>query len=151
MYTSEKTIKNGWRSALFVMCRIQSVSQRDSPGRRLSSVSEGFLPWRFPPLIRGSSKSFSLRTEENNMKKIFLIFGVLFLTIACWVTFLSDNFLLAQDRDRSGGCCMQRDSTRDGLWYENGLGFRECEKLNRKLDDDDVFYKTGRVWWDVNC
>jgi len=47
-------------------------------------------------------------------------------------------------------CCKQRDDE-DSPWYENGLNYNECKRLNREEDGDNVRSDDGLVWWDDNC
>jgi hypothetical protein len=80
------------------------------------------------------------------MKKI-LLFLINFLVVFILLSINSiDNQPLAQK-----GCCRQRSNTNDPHWYENGLSFRQCRDLNRQRDNDDLYRRSGIVWWDENC
>ena len=79
------------------------------------------------------------------MKKIvcilglFLFAGVILVTSPCW------DPIYALD-----GCCKERSSTR-GKWRANGDSFKQCKKRNASRDRDNIFKKSGKVWWDVAC
>lgn len=54
------------------------------------------------------------------------------------------------------GCCMQRESAdANSPWVEVGSDFEECQRLNRSKDrnedDDEIFKRRGRVWWNLKC
>jgi hypothetical protein len=80
------------------------------------------------------------------MKKIilFLIFTFLIIILPYHVS-NSDN------PSAQSGCCKERDSLSTNKWYENGLSFRRCRDLNNKRDDDDLYRRTGYVYWDEDC
>jgi hypothetical protein len=82
------------------------------------------------------------------VNKMLFVLGSLLSAIIFSVMLFSDYYLFAQPR----GCCKQRDSREDQDWYRNGLDFRECQELNQRRDGrDDVFDRTGFVWWDRDC
>jgi len=79
------------------------------------------------------------------MNKIFLIPALLLVAFALSLTPPCNKQLLAVS-----GCCKDRASLKDP-WKKNGMNFRECERLNQKIDGDNVFDQRGRVWWDSGC
>ncbi len=48
------------------------------------------------------------------------------------------------------GCCKERNSS-DDAWSDKGKSFKRCEATNEKLDKDEIFESTGKVWWDLAC
>ena len=82
------------------------------------------------------------------MKKIFLTFGFLFaVTLFLALAFFeSQPFAAAPLR----GCCKQRQSERHP-WRDNRMNFQQCDRENRRLDNDDIFREDGLVWWDRGC
>lgn len=47
-----------------------------------------------------------------------------------------------------GGCCMERSNSQ---WYKNGLSFNRCRNLNNERDRDDLYLRSGTIYWDRNC
>lgn len=80
------------------------------------------------------------------MKKILLLLAILLLLSVFPGLFSSNNRPAAQ-----GGCCMQRRTLSSPNWYNNGLDYRRCRDLNRKRDGDDLYQKTGLIYWEFNC
>lgn len=48
------------------------------------------------------------------------------------------------------GCCKVRSSPKDP-WRKQGNDLAYCKKLNRAKDNDNLFARSGLVWWDMNC
>jgi len=80
------------------------------------------------------------------MKKIFLFAVPVFMSFFLSIFLFVDNQPIA-----GGGCCKQRPNISSPHWYENGLNFRQCRDLNRQRDNDDVYRRSGTIWWDENC
>jgi hypothetical protein len=82
------------------------------------------------------------------MKTLLILAGILSLSIVAAVELFSSSTALAEP----AGCCMQRDNTEAPNWYRNQVPFVTCQQLNTSLDNnDDIFKKTGRIWWDTTC
>ena len=47
------------------------------------------------------------------------------------------------------GCCKARQSDKHP-WVRNGMGYQQCEDINRS-DGDKIFKKSGNYWWDRSC
>ena len=47
------------------------------------------------------------------------------------------------------GCCKARQSDKHP-WVRNGMGYQQCENIN-KGEDDKIFKKSGKYWWDRAC
>lgn len=80
------------------------------------------------------------------MKKVALIFTFAFLMLA-----IPSMIYLDYQTSAGGGCCMERDSQSSHNWYENGLSFRKCREENQKRDGDDLYQRTGSIYWEQNC
>lgn len=80
------------------------------------------------------------------MRKLVLIFIFVFLMVAVPSIIYLDYQTLA-----GGGCCMERNSKSSYSWYENGLSFRKCREENQRRDNDDLYQRTGYIYWDENC
>lgn len=78
------------------------------------------------------------------MKKIILIVGLSLLATIFLLTVTSGDRPLAVS-----GCCKERSSY-NVKWFKNKMPFAKCKKQNRK-DGDDVFEKSGLIWWDMKC
>lgn len=48
------------------------------------------------------------------------------------------------------GCCKVKTTLEDP-WRRSSRNSCTCKEFNQILDDDNMFRKTGRVWWDLNC
>jgi hypothetical protein len=81
------------------------------------------------------------------MRKIIVILALVVFTVIFSEIILTAGNFFAQQR----GCCMQLDP-RTGQYYKNGLNFRQCQDLNANMDrGDNLFDRSGYVWWNVNC
>jgi hypothetical protein len=78
------------------------------------------------------------------MRKILFVFGLLLLATTFLVGLPGDNQVYALS-----GCCKERKSYK-AEWRENGMNFSDCKRLNER-DRDDVFRRSGLVWWDAKC
>ena len=78
------------------------------------------------------------------MKKNILIIGLSLLAAIFLLTVTSGDRLLAVS-----GCCKERKSYK-GKWFKNNMSFAGCKKQNSQ-DGDDVFDKSGLIWWDMKC
>jgi hypothetical protein len=74
--------------------------------------------------------------------KVFY-FSICFSVLLMLTVAIVDRLAYAQQ-----GCCKQGGVNG---WYSNGLNFSDCQDLNSTRDGDDVFEKSGSIWWDVNC
>ena len=81
------------------------------------------------------------------MKRSLLIVGLLLFVAVFSMTLSNNNRLHAQS-----GCCKVRP-TEETDWSRIDNSLEECTKLNEELDgkEENVFEKTGLVWWDVSC
>lgn len=75
------------------------------------------------------------------MRKHLLPFGIIVVIITLTLLFSYRFDLSAQS-----GCCKERQSVQ-GVWYPNGLNYKQCFELNQALDHDDMHAENGRVWW----
>lgn len=46
---------------------------------------------------------------------------------------------------------MERKSESSEKWYKNGLGYSKCRELNQEKDGDDLYIKSGYIYWNENC
>lgn len=80
------------------------------------------------------------------MKKFLLLLALTSIVFA-FPTVISFN----DESFARSGCCMERNSTRNNNWYENGLSFGKCRDLNRRKDGDNLYERRGLIYWDQNC
>jgi hypothetical protein len=81
------------------------------------------------------------------MKKLFLLLAIISLLFAIPSIVQIGDQPLAE----GGGCCMERDNLSEDNWYDNGLSRRKCLDLNRRKDGDNLYMKTGYIYWERNC
>lgn len=62
------------------------------------------------------------------------------------------QLIVAPPAQAALGCCMIRADFRSE-WLLSDLSFQDCRKKNADEDgnEDKLFKKTGRVWWNVRC
>ena len=80
------------------------------------------------------------------MKKL-----IIFSASCFFLLFLPEIIDYDNNSFASGGCCMERRSGSSGKWYKNGLSYSKCRKLNQEKDGDDLYLKSGYIYWDENC
>jgi hypothetical protein len=79
------------------------------------------------------------------MKMLTLCLGLLIASMLLWTMVPRNELAFAQS-----GCCKQRPTEKDP-WRESGKTFAACKAVNEELDKDNLFARSGRVWWDGNC
>ena len=82
----------------------------------------------------------------DNMKKALFIVSIVVLSMFVLEP-LSRNYCVLAD---PAGCCEQRPNA-NAVFVPNRLTFAACQQLNLALDNDNIFQRTGRVWWDLQC
>jgi len=81
------------------------------------------------------------------MKKLFLLLAIVTLLFAIPnIVHIGDQPLAD-----SGGCCMERDDLSEQNWYDNGLSRRKCKDLNKRRDGDNLYLRTGYIYWEKEC
>ena len=78
------------------------------------------------------------------MKKISITFGLCLILLPVWVALDGGNEAIA-----ISGCCKKRESN-SSPWRKLGTDLERCKVENRN-DNDNVFKKSGLVWWDMAC
>ncbi|MCH9697165.1 MAG: hypothetical protein K0U68_03595 [Gammaproteobacteria bacterium] len=78
------------------------------------------------------------------MKKSILMACVFCMLVFIWASYEANNEALA-----ISGCCKKRES-QDGPWRKIGTDLERC-KVENRTDNDNVFKKSGMVWWDMAC
>jgi hypothetical protein len=80
------------------------------------------------------------------MKKLIIFFVPAFFLFFLPAIIDSKNNSFARS-----GCCMERKSESSEKWYKNGLGYSKCRELNQEKDGDDLYIKSGYIYWNENC
>jgi hypothetical protein len=80
------------------------------------------------------------------MKKLFLYLITLLLPFA-----LAGIFDLTDHPRAGGGCCKERNDLSEDSWYDNGLSLNKCRDLNARRDGDNLYRKSGYIYWDRDC
>lgn len=79
------------------------------------------------------------------MKKLVLGLAVLLGIAVFWATLPCDNQVFAQS-----GCCKERASV-NHPWRATTKSLGECKADNQARDGDNVFKRSGLIWWDAGC
>ena len=80
------------------------------------------------------------------MKKLLLLSVLISFGFMFFAVIDLDNQSSAQS-----GCCMERKSLSSSSWFENSLSFRKCRDENHKRDGDNLYEKSGFIYWNGNC
>lgn len=78
------------------------------------------------------------------MKQSILMTGVICILGFAWVSYEANNEAMA-----ISGCCKKRDNL-DSPWRKIGTDLERC-KVENRTDKDNIFKKSGFVWWDMAC
>lgn len=78
------------------------------------------------------------------MIKYLAVLGLMLVLGSMGLIIDDDNQALA-----ISGCCKKRSST-NSPWRKVGTDLQRCKVENRE-DGDNVFKKSGLVWWDMAC
>ena len=82
----------------------------------------------------------------HNMKKALFVGSIVVFSMLVPELFSGSCDLLADP----AGCCMRRANA-NAQFVANQLTFAACQQLNLALDNDDIFQRTGRVCWSLQC
>lgn len=78
------------------------------------------------------------------MKKPIVMTVFVCILFFVWISYETNNEAMA-----ISGCCKKRES-QNSPWSKLGTDLERC-KVENRTDNDNVFKKSGLVWWDMAC